>query len=151
MNASKQEQQQSVKSAADQPYEWSYIRVAEATVTNVVSAAIISAGALVVGLIYAGWLLLLNVWHAPAGLVGILAFILLGAMLMLIVLGFVIVAWFRHMNSATLAGMLIGAMVGAAIGAAIDTGKWKVDASIFTKAQEQTNAAKTESKQSDEQ
>src|SRR5713101_2964745 len=127
MNTSKQEQQQKFIGAidTDKPYEWSYIRVAEGIVTYVVSAAIIGSGAIFVGVIYAGWLLLLSALHTPAGIVGILAFILLGAVLVLLSLGIAIVAWFRHMSSATLAGMVLGAVVGAAIGAAIDSGKWK--------------------------
>lgn len=88
---------------------------------------------------------MVNVLHLPAGLVGILAFILLGAVIMLIILGVVVVAWFRRMSSATLAGMVISAIVGAAIGAAIDSGKCKTDwAKAATMAQEQKNAAKTE-------
>lgn len=88
--------------------------------------------------------MLLNVWHAPSGLVGILAFILLGAVLMFIILVIAIIAWFRRMSSATLVGMLIG----AAIGAAIDSGKWKIDwEKTVAKAKEevQKNTAKTES------
>lgn len=145
MDASKQKQQQLLIESATtaKPYEWSYVRVAEQTVINVVSAIIIGGGALVLGLIYAGWLLLLNVWHTPAGLEGILAFVLLGAVLMLIMLVVVVVAWVRGMSSAALGGMVIGAMIGAAIGAAIDSGKLKFDwLETATKAQEQKNATK---------
>lgn len=127
MDTSNQKQKLAEAPAPDQPYEWSYIRVAEATVINVISAVIIGTWAIILGLIYAGWTLLLKGLHTPAGLVGILAFILLGAVLMLIILVVVIIAWFRRVSSATLVGMLIGAMVGAAIGAAIDSGKWKTD------------------------
>jgi len=125
MVTSKQEQQQNlVKSTnASEEYEWSYIRVAEHVTINVVSAAIIGTGAILGGAVYAGWTLLLNVLHAPSGLIGILAFVLLGAVLMLLILVVVIVAWIRGIKSATLAGMLLGAVIGAAIGSAIDSGK----------------------------
>jgi xanthine/uracil/vitamin C permease (AzgA family) len=149
MDTSKQEQQQKFIGASDtnKGYEWSYIRVAEGVTIIVVSATIIGAAGIFLGLVYAGWTLLLNVWHAPAGLVGILAFALLGAVLMLITLAVVIVAWFRRMSSATFIGMMIGAAVGAAIGAAIDSGKWKIDLAKWKVdlAQEQKNAAKPES------
>jgi len=142
MEASKQEQQKLIGSAdTEAAYEWSYMRVAEGTGTNVVSAAVIGTGGIFLGLIYAAWTLLLNVLHAPAGLVGILAFILLGAVLMLIILVLMIVAWFRRLSSPTLAGMLLGAMVGAALGAAIASKQWKIDLSMFEKAQEQEHAA----------
>jgi xanthine/uracil/vitamin C permease (AzgA family) len=151
MDTSKQKQQPWTESAiAAEPYEWSYMRVAEGTVINVVSAAIIGIGAIILGSIYAAaWALLVNVLHTPDGLVGILAFVLLGAVLMLIILVIMIVAWFRRMSSAVLAGMLIGAVIGAAIGAAIGSGKWKSDwkfdwAEGAPKAQEQKNTAKTE-------
>jgi len=134
---------------ADNTYEWSYMRVAEGVTINVVSAVLISVLGIILGVIYGGWTLLLNVWHAPAGLIGILAFILLGAVLVLIILVLVIVAWFRGMSSATLAGMMLGAIVGAAIGAVIDSGEWKKWKFDFTEAapktQEQKKAAKTES------
>src|SRR5260370_8633356 len=145
MDTSKQEQQQKFIGAAetDRGYEWSYIRVAEGVTINVVTAVVIGIGAIILGVVYAGWALLLNVWHAPAGFIGILAFILLGAVIMLLILIVFIVAWIRGMSSAIMAGMLIGAMVGAAIGAAIDSGKWKID--WAKAAQEQKRAAKTES------
>lgn len=95
MNTLKQEQRQKLVQHADtdKPCEWSYIRVAEGTVINVVSAAIIGIVAIILGSIYAaGWALLVNVLHIPAGLVCILAFILLGAVVMLIILGVVVVA-----------------------------------------------------------
>lgn len=122
MDTLKQEQKQKLIKAADteKPYGWSSMRVLEQTVSNVVSATIIGTGAIILGLIYAGWVLLLSVWHTPDGLVGILAFVLLGAVLMLLILVVVIVAWFRRMSSATLAGIVIGAMIGGMIGAAMD-------------------------------
>jgi len=148
MNTLKQEQQQKLIGAADtdKPYEWSYMRVAEGTVINVVSAAIIGIGAIFLGSIFAaGWALLVSVLHVPSEFVGIFAFIFLGAVLMLIILVIVIVAWFRRMSSAALVGMVIGAVIGAAIGAAIDSGKWKIDLTeAATMAHEQKNTTKTE-------
>jgi hypothetical protein len=151
MDSPKQEQVQKPPAPAstDDAYEWSFIRVAEGVMTNVVSFLIIGLLGIFGGLIYAAALLVLNVLHTPSGLIGILAFILLGAVLMLIILGIAIVAWFRGMSSAALMGMAIGAIVGAAIGAAIDSGewkKWKFDwAEAATKTQEQKKATKTES------
>src|SRR5690242_19902369 len=101
MNSLKQEQRMVSETAkTDKGYEWSYVQVAEEVVTTVVSAAIIGGAGIFLGLVYAGWTLLLNVWRAPAGLIGILAFVLLGAVLIVIILGVVIVAWFRRMSSA---------------------------------------------------
>jgi hypothetical protein len=149
MDTAKHEQQL-VKSTAEKPYEWSVIRVAESTVINVVSAAIIGVGAIILGSMYAAaWALLVNVLHTPDGLVGILAFILLGAALVVIILIVMVVAGLRKMSSAALAGMLIGAMVGAAIGAAIVSGKFKTDWAVsLAETQNQKNAAKAGSKQS---
>ena len=142
----KQEQQQEPieVSAADNSYEWSYMRVAEGVTTNVVSASIIGLGAILLGAVYGAWVLVLSALHTPDGLIGILALILLGAMLMLVILVVVIIAWFRGMSAGTLIGMLVGAAIGAAIGRAIESGKginWTVGAN----AQEQKNTAKTES------
>lgn len=154
MDTLKQEQQQKLIGAADtdKPYEWSYVRVFEQTVINVVSAAIIGTGAIILGSIYAAWVLLLSALHTPDGLVGILAFVLLGAVLTLLILAAVIVALFRRMRSAilrsaALAGMVIGAMVGAMLGAALGSGKVNFDKLHFdwpeatTKAQEQQKNA----------
>ena len=143
----KQEHQQKpIESAGtDNSYEWSFMRIAEGVTTNVVSAIIIGSLAIISGTVYAGWTLLLIVLHTPDGLIGILAFILLGAILMLIVLIVAVIAWFRGTSSAALVGMLIGAMIGAALGAAIDSGKlseWV--AAAVAKQQEQKNATKTE-------
>jgi Na+/proline symporter len=147
MDRPKQAQQQMpVESAENEnAYEWSYIRVAEGVTTNVVSAVIIGGLAILSGVIYAGWALVLSALHAPSGIVGILAFILLGAVLMFVILVIVIVAWLRGMKSTALAGMLIGAIVGAAIGASIDAGKWKMHPWASTWAEEKKDTAKPES------
>lgn len=155
MDTLKQEQQQKLIGAADtdNSYEWSSMRVVEQTVINVVSAAIIGTGAIIAGAIYAAWVLLLSALHTPDGLVGILAFVLLGAVLMLLILIVVIVAWFRRMSSATLAGIVIGAMVGGLIGAALDSGKvnfnklnfdWSETAAKAQEQQENATKAKGE-------
>ncbi len=143
----KQEQQQKPMetTATDHSYEWSYMRVAEAVTTNVVSAVIIGLGAIILGTVYGAWALVLSALHTPSGLVGVLALILLGAMLMLAILVVAIIAWFRGTSSATLMGMLLGAMIGAAIGAAIDSGKWNDwIIAAAAKTQEQKTGAKQE-------
>ena len=143
----KQEQQQKPMEtiATDNSFEWSYIRVAEAVTTNVVSAVIIGLGAVILGVVYGTWVLVLSALHTPDGLIGILGLLLLGATLMLVVLVVAIIAWVRGMSSATFIGMLLGAMIGAAIGAAIDSGKWNdwiIAAAV--KTQEQQTGAKQE-------
>jgi hypothetical protein len=143
-----QQQQSSGPTETDTAYEWSYMRVAEGVTTNVVSAVIIGGLAILGGAVYAGWTLVLNALHTPSGIVGMLAFILLGAVLMLVILGVVIVAWIRGTSTATLAGIMIGAIVGAAIGAAIDSGKWKFDWVKAAMAQEQKKTTTTESEPS---
>lgn len=143
MSTLKQEQQQKSREAADtdKPYEYSPLRVAEGVTINVVSAVLIGLGAIILGAAYAGWALVLSALHTPDGLVGVIALILLGAMLLLIILVVAIVAWIRGMSSAALSGMLLGAMIGASIGAAIASGKFgdRLEAA----AKMAKNAAKT--------
>lgn len=134
------EQQQAVK-AADKAYEWSYQRIVESITINVVSALLIGLGAVFLGALYGVGTLVASALHTPNGLLGIAALVFLGGILTLVILGIVVFAWIRGLSSATVAGMLLGALVGGLIGAAIDAGKWKLDASMLNR-QEQNEAEK---------
>ncbi|HEY6542396.1 MAG TPA: hypothetical protein VIZ18_15740 [Ktedonobacteraceae bacterium] len=122
MDISKQEQKPIETASIGNPYEWSGTRIIEQRTINVLSAFIIGIIAVIGGTLYSGALLLLqNVLHVPSGGVGILAFVILGMLLMLALLILACVAWIRGMSSTALMGILIGAAVGAAFGAWVDS------------------------------
>ena len=161
MQINKQRQMQVAEPAAktEQDYTWSTTRVIEGVTINVITFLFIALLGLLGGMIYAAWLLVLNLLHTPSELVGILAFILLGAVFGLLTLIVALILWIRRMRPATAAGMVIGAVVGAAIGARLDSrsrksGGWDIDAVLAeaaAKVQAQAKKAESEKERTHEQ
>jgi len=146
MEINKQRQVQAAEHTAktEQDYTWSTTRIAEGVMINVVTFLFIALLGLFGGMIYAAWLLVLNLLHTPSGLIGILAFILLGAVLMLIALVAALILWLRGTRSRVAAGMVIGALIGASMD--FRSGKrrdWDIDTAVAKAAVKVREQAKT--------
>ncbi len=96
-------------SASEEQYEWSFVRVSEQVTINVVSAFIIAIGGIILATFWQGGSLLLqSLLHVPSELSGIIAFVLLGMVLMLLLIIGAIILFIKGLSPKMVLGMFLG-------------------------------------------